>query len=258
MPAAKPKMTSQTEPQAETQRITRTVATAGSAVAMAASAVSILTAFGYILSYRYLRAFYRTLGAEWAIDLYPPTQIMQISAPLAIGIIGLCFTVWTVYPQVKDTKVSFFEICVASSIAAVAFCTHLAVNRYLSGYTSHIWIVAAIALGVAVLMLTTKVLRHVFESDNRVTTAMYLLLLAAYGIFSSADFLGTRNAQRAGNENSSSQREVRLASDSSGASYRLVAIVPYERALLRSERNQHIEYRVLPLNELIIKGSQRN
>jgi phosphate/sulfate permease len=221
---------------------------------MAASAISVLTAFGYVVSYRYLSAFYRGLGAAWAIDLYPPTQIIQISAPVAIFLIGFSFTVWNFYPQISKTPVTITQIFVITAIGALATCTHLAIEKYSTKYVSHIWIAAAIAGGIAALMITTKVVRHVFESRSKMEAATYLLLLVGYGFFHFAETAGARNARRALDGNGSPVREAHLASDKSAERYQLLAIVPYDRALLRLDRGTSIEYRVLPISDIIVNA----
>lgn len=251
-------MNPQTGSPLNSSAVSRTIATTGSLFAMAASAVSILTAFGYIISYRYLSAFYRGLGAEWAIDLYPPTQIIQLSAPVAIFLIGFSFTVWNLYPQISKAPVSAAQIFITTIVGVIAFCIHLAVEKYSTRYVSHIWIVTAIAGGIAALMIATKVVRHLFASRNKVTAATYLLLLLGYGFFHFAETAGARNARRALDENGSSLMEVRLTSDKIGECYQLVAIVPYERALLRLDRGTSMEYRVLPISDIIIKARTKN
>lgn len=250
-------MNSHTGPIPNSSAASSTLATTGSLFALAASAVSILTAFGYIISYRYLSAFYRGLGAEWAIDLYPPTQIIQISAPVAIFLIGFSFTAWNLYPQISKVPVSAAQIFITTVAGAMALCIHLAVEKYSTRYVSHIWIFAAIAGGIVALMVTTKIVRHLFESRSKITAATYLLLLLGYGFFHFAETAGARNARRALDENGSSLREVRLTSDKSGACYQLIAIVPYERALLRLDRGTSMEYRVLPISDIIIKAHPR-
>ena len=233
------------------------VATAGSILAIAASGISILSAFAFVISYKYLNSFYTEIGASWALDLYSPTQIIQNAAPLGVAFTGFAFAIWNAYPHLREIRVGFLELTILWIASAGFYAVHLLISTYWNDYVSHFYIGAIIAAVVALFFSATKFIKYIFKIQGHQAAAVLLIIGVAYICYMSADILGSRRAKAALN-NEAQTTKVSLVRDTSKSDFRLIRMIPYDRALVLLEpADDRLRFRVVSVTEIQINSLRR-
>lgn len=236
----------------ETQKVLRQ---ATATFALIAGAISVASAFAYLIAYKYLTAYFYALGCEWAIDLYPPTQIVQTAAPVAVVVVGLAFTIWNAYPAVIQLEPKAKTIAFYFVSAAICYGIHLLIEKFIPGYRSYfIW--AAIVLGsIGAFVAITKGIGRVFVIQGPRLGTLLFVIVTAYGLFIfSSDRGRSHGNETLAHENN---RGPRVFVKGTTTPFRLARIVPYERALVFSEpKDGRRTYRVVAVSELTINSAR--
>jgi hypothetical protein len=232
------------------------ISTASATLALIAGAISVLTAFAYIVAYKYLTAFFAALGCDWAIDLYPPTQIIQTAAPVAVIVASVGFLIWNVYPAASKSEPETRTILLAIIAASTFYGVHLLIEKFATSYRSYFNWPAYFLAFVAACTLATKVVHRILAAQGIAWGSIVIAILAAWSVFSFSGDRGRSHAQETlGQEEGRGQRVfVKGSTDT----YRLARIIPYERALIFSEplKGNRI-FRVVAVTELSMEAPSR-
>ncbi|HDS1040929.1 TPA: hypothetical protein QDZ42_003976 [Stenotrophomonas maltophilia] len=191
------------------------------------------TAFAYIIAYKYLAAYFHVLGCQWAIDLYPPTQLVQTAAPVAVVVAGLVFSIWNGYPSILELDPKLRAIAALATGALLCYLVHILIGKYAHSYHSYFnW--PAFLLGYAAAATAVmKYLKAIFAAQGVALGSLFLMLPTAFGIFLFSNERGRAHAEETmGQENG---RGAPVMLKDSKVPYRLARIVPYDRALVFSE-----------------------
>ncbi|HGM6729687.1 TPA: hypothetical protein ACKQBZ_000741 [Stenotrophomonas maltophilia] len=233
------------------------VATAGSILAIAASGLSILSAFAFVISYKYLNSFYTEIGASWALDLYSPTQIIQNAAPLGVAFTGFAFAIWNAYPHLREIRVGFLELAILWLASAAFYAVHLLISTYWKDYVSHFYIGAIISAVVAFFFSITKFVKYVFKIQGNHAAAVLLIIGVAYICYMSADILGSRRA-KAALSNEGPAIKISLVGDTSKSDFRLIRMIPYDRALVLLEpADDRLRFRVVNVTDIQVSSLRK-
>lgn len=233
------------------ENIDSLLATIGAITATAVSAIGLLSAFGYIISYKYLEAFYSTVGAPWALDLYPPTQIIQNAAPIAVTLTGIGFAVWNAGPNWAEQKARFKDALLPGCCAVLLYAIHLLISHFSRSYISYFNFLAFLAGLCAAFMVVSAFVTKVFEVQGKRTASVLLTIGVASAIFLFADSQGSRHAKEAMNGKNGRGSLVSISSDRKNSSYRMIRVIPYERALITTTSGAEPVFRVVNITDLV-------
>lgn len=228
------------------------VRTMSESLALIAGTVSVASAFAYILSYQYLKGYFGTLGCAWAIYLYPPTQLIQTAAPLAVAILVVGFLLWHTYDSLSRFKAKPRWIISTGTAAAALFGIHLWIKNYLPTYQSSLDTVAIFPASVSAGMFLQWSMSQIANHRGASFAPLALLILVAFSLLVSAEDRGRSAAEKL---LSAKVANVLSVSDDKGTNYRLARIIPYERALVfSSSQSGKLHFRVIPVDDIVVEA----
>jgi len=229
------------------------ISTASATFALIAGAISVASAFAYIIAFKYLTGYFFALGCDWAINLYTPTQIIQTASPIAVIIAGLGFTIWNGYPAFSKVQVSLKTICIFAVPAAACYGIHLLMESFAPSYRSYFDWAAYCLAALGVFAAATKLVQRIFFVQGVEWGSIILVLLTAFSLFL---FSGDRG-RSAGRDTIAQEngRGSTVRIKGSQGTYRLARVVPYDRALVFSETaDGKRAFRVVPITDVSISS----
>jgi hypothetical protein len=109
---------------------------------------------------------------------------------------------------------------------------------------------------VATTVVVTAFVSRVFEIQGKRGAAIVFILGTGALIFLFADVRGSSHARDAMNGTNNRGNPVTLTGDRSQASYRLIRVIPYERALIATSSDDEPVFRVVEITDLVSKKPQ--
>lgn len=183
------------------------------------------TGLAYLTGWRETSAYYRELGAPWAISLLTPAQVMQASIWLIVLISTFFFisVLALVEKNVSQKGLRRWSIFLLG-LAAIAYGCSFALEGRVSTATTNLLLVAtalcwAIAAGATLGELIACLALQEFKWGGYEVFLLYFFVL--YGLSQAPTIMGESRAKLAGDTASNTLPKVTLAGPTSG-SWKLV------------------------------------
>lgn len=213
-------------------------------LATAAGALATVYAFAYILGYRYLSEYFRTLGAPWAIDLYGPSAIAQAPSQFAVIVCAIGIAVVAHLDDFAGGK--YRQSLSPLAIAGVFLVVHLVIKWFFTSYQSYWWIGVWIFAGLAFFWTIATFTSDVISKRGRNQATSIILTLMALTAFLGAPVAAQIKADAVKSNGASGLEVVKTSADDKGKPWRLIRATPDGKLIVaRSTSQQELEFRVL-------------
>lgn len=139
-----------------------------------AGALAAIYAYSYLLGYAYLTFYFRDLRALWAIDLFDATTIAQTPAIVA-ALLALTLASFVLHGEplhTPEVKVPLFLFL----LAVITYAIHLAIGRWMKGYTSY-WAFGTFLLALIAALMTGMIYLHKLRASLGGKPAVWTFML---------------------------------------------------------------------------------